>query len=109
MTTSQSPLRVLKAQADKIAKSVKAISRGENPVEDRGGKLAAARNRDSVKFGVVMDDKVIMIDMPWQMIRETSEVAIAGYILKPWPRYDRPDFQRLPRRTASRRPIGKNL
>lgn len=82
MTTSISPLRVLKAQADNIAKIVKAISRGENPVEDRGGKLAAARDRDSVKFGVVMDDKVITIDMPWATIRETSEVGIAEYILK---------------------------
>lgn len=82
MTTAQSPLRVLKAQADQIAKTVKAISRGENPIEDRGGKLAAARNRDSVVFGVVMDDKVLKIDMPWQTIRETSEVGISECILK---------------------------
>lgn len=82
MTTSCSPLRALKAQADAIAKSLKAISRGENPVEDRGGKLAAARGRESVKFGVVMDDKVLTIDMTWARIRETSEVGIAEYILK---------------------------
>lgn len=82
MTTSRSPRHVLKAQADKIAKTVKAISRGENPVEDRGGKLAAARNRDHVKFGVVMDDKVLMIELSWATIRETSEVGIAEYILK---------------------------
>jgi len=73
---------MLKAQADNIAKTIKAIERGENPVEDRGGKLAAARNRDSVKFGVVMDDKVLTIDMLWATIRETSEVGIAEYILK---------------------------
>jgi len=82
MTTSRSPLRVLKAQADHIAKLVKAISRGESPVEDRGGKLAAARNRDSVKLGVVMDDKVLTIDIRWATIRETSEVGIAEFILK---------------------------
>jgi len=82
MTTARSPLRVLKSQADNIAKIVKAIERGENPTEDRGGKLAAARNRDSVKFGVVMDDKILTIDMPWVTIRETSEVGIAEYILK---------------------------
>jgi hypothetical protein len=81
MTIAHSPLRVLKSQADHIAKLVKAISRGENPMEDRGGKLAAARDRDSVKFGVVMDDKVITIDMTWVTIRETSEVGIAEYIL----------------------------
>lgn len=82
MTTARSPLRVLKAQADNIAKTVKAIERGENPVEDRGGKLAAARNRESVTFGIVMDDKVLKIDMPWATIRDTSEVGIAEYILK---------------------------
>ena len=82
MTTAQSPLRILKAQADNIAKIVKAVDRGENPMEDRGGKIAAARTRDSVKFGVVMDDKVLTIDMTWATIRETSEVGIAEYILK---------------------------
>ena len=82
MTTAQSPLRILKAQANNIAKIVKAVERGENPMEDRGGKIAAARNRDSVKFGVVMDDKVLTIDMTWATIRDTSEVGIAEYILK---------------------------
>jgi hypothetical protein len=82
MTTAHSPLRVLKAQADHIAKMVKAIERGENPTEDRGGKLAAARNRASVKFGVVMDDKVLTIDMTWVTIHQTSEVGLAEYILK---------------------------
>lgn len=82
MTTARSPLRVLKAQADNIAKIVKAVERGENPIEDRGGKIAAARNKPSVKFGVVMDDKIITIDMPWVTIRDTSEVGIAEYVLK---------------------------
>lgn len=82
MTTARSPLRILKAQADNIAKIVKAVERGENPMEDRGGKIAAARNRDSVKFGVVMDDKVLTIDMTWATIRDTSEVGIAEYILQ---------------------------
>jgi hypothetical protein len=82
MTTARSPLRVLKGQADHIAKLVKAIARGENPTEDRGGKLAAARNRGSVKFGVVMDDKVLTIDMTWATIRGTSEVGISEFILR---------------------------
>lgn len=71
MTTSNSPIRVLKAQADNIARIVKAA------VE-----ISAARNRDSVKFGIVMDDKVIKVDMPWATIREMSEVGISEYILK---------------------------
>lgn len=82
MTTSKSPLRVLKAQADTIAKTVKAVERGENPMEDRGGKIAASRTRDSVKFGVVMDDKILTIEMTWATIRETSEAGISEYVLK---------------------------
>ena len=82
MTTARSPLRVLKAQAGRIAKMVKAIERGENPTEDRGGKLAAARTRDGFTFGVVMDDKVLKIEMLWVTVREFSEVGIAEYILK---------------------------
>lgn len=82
MTTSQSPLRVLKAQADTIAKTIKAVERGENPVEDRGGKIAAARGRDVFKVGVLMDDKVIMIDLAWATISAHSEVGLAEYILK---------------------------
>jgi hypothetical protein len=82
MTTSRSPLRVLKAQADSIAKTIKAVERGENPIEDQGGKIAAARNKPSVKFGVVMDDKLITIEMAWDIIQNTSEVALSEYILR---------------------------
>ena len=82
MTTARSPLRILKAQADKIAQTVKAIERGEDVgAADPGGKIAAARGRESFKVGIVMDDKVITIEMPWALIRETSEVGIAEYIL----------------------------
>jgi len=82
MTTSHSPLRVLKAQADKIAQTIKAVERGENPVEDRGGKIAAARDKPGFKVGVVMDDKVLVVEMAWSTIRETSEVGLSEYILK---------------------------
>ena len=81
MTTSLSPLRVLKAQADNIAKIVKAIERGE-PVNDPGGKIAVSRIKGIFKTGIVMDDKVITIEMSWTMIRDTSEVAIAEFVLK---------------------------
>lgn len=82
MTTAQSPLRVLKAQADKIAATIKAVERGENTTDDVGGKIAAARGRESITFGVVMDDKIIKLEMPWTTIRATSEVGLAEYILK---------------------------
>lgn len=82
MTTSHSPLRVLKAQANKIAATIKAVERGDAGAYDPGGKIAAARTRESVTFGVVMDDKTLKIEMPWAKIRETSESGIAEYILK---------------------------
>lgn len=81
MTTSQSPLRVLRGQADRMAMLLKKAERGEHIPGDNG-KLAAARGKDSVKFAVVMDDKLISIDMPWITIRDTSEGGIAEYILK---------------------------
>lgn len=82
MTTSRSPLRKLKAQADKIAQMLKAFERGEK-IEGRfAEKLIAARDTPSVKFGIVMDDKVLTIEMPWETIRSTSEVGIAEFILK---------------------------
>lgn len=82
MTTKHSPLRVLKTQADQIAKVVKAVERGESPMEDKGGKIAAARNKPTVTFGITMDDKLLKIEMAWAKIKETGEVALAAYVLK---------------------------
>ncbi len=82
MTTKDSPLHALKAQADRIAATLKAAERGE-PFDVRfAEKIDAARGKTSIKVGIVMDDKVVTIDMPWAMIRSTSEVGIAEYILR---------------------------
>jgi hypothetical protein len=82
VTTSQSPLRALKAQADGIAQKLKAYERGEKLAFHFAEKIEAARDKPSFTFGVVMDDKVIKIEMPWTTMRETSEVGLAEYILK---------------------------
>lgn len=82
MTKKTSPLRELKAQACRIAQSLKAADRGEPIAYDPGGKIAAARGRESFKFAIAMDDKVISIDMPWATIRTYSEVGLAEYFLK---------------------------
>lgn len=81
MTTAYSPLHVLKAQADKIAATIKAAERGEKIDVRFAEKIEAARGKESVTFGVVMDDKIITVEMPWVLIRETSEAGIAEYIL----------------------------
>lgn len=82
MTTSHSPLRMLKAQSDQIARTIKAAERGEPIAPEFARKLAEARLRDSFVLGVLMDDKVLKITIPWATVRETSEVALSEYVLK---------------------------
>ena len=81
MTTAHSPLSALKTQANKIAAMMKQAERGS--LADPTGKVAAARaNKDGFKTAVIMDDKILTIEMPWATIRETSETGIAEYVLK---------------------------
>ena len=82
MTTSRSPLRVLKGQADKIAATIKAAERGEKIDVRFAEKIAAARSKESFKTGIVMDDKIITIEMTWATIRSSSEAGLSEYILK---------------------------
>lgn len=65
-----------------MAASLKAADRGETIASDPAGKIAAARQKNSITFAVVMDDKMIKIEMSWATIRATSEVGIAEFILK---------------------------
>lgn len=82
MTTRHSPLNVLKMQADVIAAKLKAIGRGEPVDGDFAGKVAAARKHGVFKPGIVMDDKVIILEIPFSLIDATGEVALSAYILK---------------------------
>lgn len=81
MTTKHSPLSALKAQADKIAQMLKAAECGEKIDARFAEKIEAARSNENFRVGIVMDDKVITIDMPWVTVRSTSEVGLAEYIL----------------------------
>ncbi len=82
MTTKHSPLSALKAQADKIAQTLKAAERGEKIDVRFAEKINEARGKESFKVGIVMDDKIITIEMPWATIRATSEVGLSEYIVK---------------------------
>ena len=82
MTASRSPLRKLKAQADEIAARLKAMERGDVGTPDPTGKLTAARAKEVIQFAVVMDDKILSIEMSWETIRSLSEAGISEYILK---------------------------
>lgn len=65
-----------------MATALKAAERGEKIANDPAGKIAAARQREGVKFGVAMDDKIITIEITWATIRETTEAGIAEFILQ---------------------------
>lgn len=73
MTTKSSPIRVLKTQAERIAKALK------NPATPQ---MTAARLKPIFKTGIVMDDKVITVEMSWDLVDSTTEPALAEYILK---------------------------
>lgn len=76
MTTKHSPLRELRRQSDLIAQKLKAAERGEIAFKDD------ARNKENVKVGVVMDDKVLQIEISWELVRSSSEAAISEFVLK---------------------------
>lgn len=83
MTTKDSPLRVLKAQADKIAACITAFERGGPPPDVRfAERLEKARGRESIRIGIAMDDKILSLDLKWDMISAMGEGALAEYVLK---------------------------
>lgn len=73
MTTAQSPVAKLKAQADEIARRLKQGVRGE---------LSSFPKKDRIKFGVVMDDKVLTVEMAWDAIVEADEGSLSEMILR---------------------------
>lgn len=81
MTTSRSPIEDLRRQAETTAKILKLASTGARMPNDRGGRIAAAQASDRITFAVVMDDKVLQVEMLWSVIRASDEAAIAELIL----------------------------
>jgi hypothetical protein len=83
MTTVHSPEAALRAQADKIAKTLKAVERGD-PVafqNDHDGKVAASRAKPTVTFGIAMDDKIVQVTLSWSRIAETDERFLSDFII----------------------------
>lgn len=82
MTTKDSPRRLIKMQADKIAGMLKAAERGD-PLDARfAEKIAEARARRVFKVAIVMDDKVLSIAIPWETVKNTSEAALSEFIVR---------------------------
>ena len=82
MTTKHSPLRKLKAQADKIAAVLRAAERGEKVEAMFAAKIAEARQKPSFKAGIVMDDKIITIELPWTTVAAASEGELSEFIVR---------------------------
>jgi hypothetical protein len=78
MTTSASSEAALRAQATRIVAVLKAAERGEAA----GPAMVEARKRDAVKFGIVMDDKVISMSLTWTYIRDNDPIGIVEYIIR---------------------------
>jgi hypothetical protein len=74
--------RMQKIQAERIAAALKKAERGEPIGFDPGGKIRAARDRPSIIFGVVTDDRILSIEMTWTQIHDMSEEAISEYVVK---------------------------
>lgn len=72
MTTSNSPPRDIRVQADKIAAMLKDAERGKGSL--------GTRSKESITFVIAMDDKILNIEMTWVVIRDTDEAGIAEYI-----------------------------
>lgn len=84
MTTKDSPNAKLQAEAGKIASLLKRFEGGDFTSMPVGQaiKLAHARTTGTLSYAIFMDDKIIKIAMPWSVIRDTEEAALAEYVLK---------------------------
>lgn len=84
MSTSQSPIAKLQAEADKMATLLKAAERGDPlPQVPFAYKMSHARaTKPTIKFAVFQDDKIINVEMAWSTIHESTELEIAAFILK---------------------------
>lgn len=80
MTTAKSPPHELRAQAHKIAESLKLAAAGEKIANDPLGKIEASKARGYVDFAIVMDDKILKIEIPWATIRDLTQPLLCDYI-----------------------------
>lgn len=69
-------------QAESIAKVLKIIEAGGTFPGTLAEKAKAARLKDRVKFGVVTDTKVVIVEVLWTTIKQSSEAALSAYITK---------------------------
>jgi ABC-type lipopolysaccharide export system ATPase subunit len=74
LTNAQPPVTVLRAQARRVALTLKTAER------TGAGVKPGAREKPEVKFAVAMDDKTIFIEMPWASVAELTVEELTTYI-----------------------------
>lgn len=73
MSTSNSPIEKLRTEARRMAVVMK----------DRNHpKVQQARKKDKFKTGIVMDDKIITLELSWIYIDGISEDDLVDYIVR---------------------------
>jgi hypothetical protein len=80
VTTAKSPPSELRAQAHKIADSLKRAAAGEKIANDPQGRIEASKARGYIDFAIVMDDKILKIEVPWQTIRDLALPLLCDFI-----------------------------
>lgn len=81
MTTKDSPLKNLKAQANQISIMLKRAQEGKRVKGWTAEKLAEARAKDTIQVGLVMDDKTIKMVIPWAVIGEHTVASLSEWIV----------------------------
>lgn len=69
MTTKDSPIERLRDHAEKIALTLKRAAEG------------GIHDKPTTKIGIVMDDKIITMDIPWETIKSTEHAALVDFIV----------------------------
>ncbi len=83
MSTANSPLSKLKAEATRMAKGLKNMAAGKVPaINDPAGKIKDAMGRDSITFSLVMDDKILKFTWLWADIRVATEAQLVDMLVE---------------------------
>lgn len=77
MTTKYSPVARLREQASAIVARLKAAERRE--IADPGVEMA--RNKQTLKFALAMDDKTLVIEIDWTRIHDTPDEALVEWLV----------------------------
>lgn len=76
MTQTKLSSNQMRKQADKIAETMKAVSRGEVKVKD------SAYSKYSVKFGIITVNGVQTIEVSWEDLKTHTEAELSAFVYR---------------------------